>query len=39
MTVERTIRAFPFCFKSDLTPRGAIYTRFAGYIFAGQEGA
>ena len=26
-------------FKSDLTPRGAIYTRLAGYPFAGQEGA
>lgn len=26
-------------FKSDLTPRGAIYTRLAGYSFAGQEGA
>ena len=26
-------------FKSDLTLRGAIYTRLAGYPFAGQEGA
>jgi RNA 2',3'-cyclic 3'-phosphodiesterase len=26
-------------FKSDLTPRGAIYTRLAGYPFAGQKGA
>lgn len=26
-------------FKSDLTPRGAIYTRLAEYPFAGQEGA
>jgi 2'-5' RNA ligase len=26
-------------FKSDLTPRGAIYTRLARYPFAGQEGA
>jgi 2'-5' RNA ligase len=26
-------------FKSDLTPRGAIYTRLAGYTFAGQEEA
>jgi RNA 2',3'-cyclic 3'-phosphodiesterase len=26
-------------FKSDLTPRGAIYTRLAGYPFAGQERA
>ena len=26
-------------FKSDLTPRGAIYTRLAGYPFAGQEEA
>lgn len=26
-------------FKSDLTPRGAIYTRLAGYPFAGREGA
>ena len=25
-------------FKSDLTPRGAIYTRLAGYPFVGQEG-
>jgi 2'-5' RNA ligase len=26
-------------FQSDLTPRGAVYTRLAGYPFAGQEGA
>jgi 2'-5' RNA ligase len=26
-------------FKSDLTPRGAIYTRLAGYPFTGREGA
>jgi RNA 2',3'-cyclic 3'-phosphodiesterase len=26
-------------FKSDLTPRGAIYTRLAEYPFAGREGA
>lgn len=26
-------------FKSDLTPRGAIYTRLAGYPFTGQEAA
>jgi 2'-5' RNA ligase len=26
-------------FKSDLTPRGASYTRLAGYPFSGQEGA
>jgi 2'-5' RNA ligase len=26
-------------FKSDLTPRGAIYTRLAGYPFAGRERA
>ena len=26
-------------FKSDLTPRGAIYTRIAGYPFTGQGGA
>jgi 2'-5' RNA ligase len=26
-------------FKSDLTPRGAIYTKLAVYPFAGQEGA
>lgn len=26
-------------FKSDLTPRGAIYTRLAGYPFMGREGA
>jgi 2'-5' RNA ligase len=26
-------------FQSDLTPRGAVYTRLAGYPFAGREGA
>jgi RNA 2',3'-cyclic 3'-phosphodiesterase len=26
-------------FKSDLTPRGAVYSRLAGYSFAGQEEA
>ena len=26
-------------FKSDLTPRGAVFSRLAGYPFAGQEGA
>ena len=42
---EKTVTAGMFTasglslFQSDLTPRGAVYTRLAGYPFAGQEGA
>jgi 2'-5' RNA ligase len=42
---EKTVTAGSFTasalslFQSDLTPRGAVYTRLAGYPFAGQEKA
>ncbi|MEK6534878.1 MAG: RNA 2',3'-cyclic phosphodiesterase [Thermodesulfobacteriota bacterium] len=42
---EKTVTAGRFTasglslFQSELTPRGAVYTRLAGYPFAGQEGA
>ncbi len=38
-TAGRFIASGLNLFKSDLTPRGAVYTRLAGYPFAGQEGA
>ncbi|MCX5837113.1 MAG: RNA 2',3'-cyclic phosphodiesterase [Deltaproteobacteria bacterium] len=38
-TAGRFVASGLSLFKSDLTPRGAIYTRLAGYPFAGQGGA
>jgi len=38
VTTERFTASGLILFQSDLTPRGAVYTRLAGYPFAGQEG-